>query len=47
VSGPEVELAGGTFGVGDRVVVKRNELRLGVSNGSAVASLTLTQQRWR
>jgi conjugative relaxase-like TrwC/TraI family protein len=33
VSGPEVELAGGTFGVGDRVVVKRNELRLGVSNG--------------
>ena len=33
VSGPEVELAGGSFGVGDRVVVKQNDLRLGVSNG--------------
>jgi hypothetical protein len=32
-SGPEVELAGGSFGVGDRVVVKLNEPRLGVSNG--------------
>ncbi|WP_028066549.1 MobF family relaxase [Solirubrobacter soli] len=33
VNVPEVELAGGSFGVGDRVVVKRNDLRLGVSNG--------------
>ncbi|MDA0166009.1 relaxase domain-containing protein [Solirubrobacter ginsenosidimutans] len=33
VSGPEVDLAGGSFGVGDRVVVKQNDSRLGVSNG--------------
>ena len=33
VSGPEVKLAAGSFGVGDRVVVKQNDLRLGVSNG--------------
>jgi conjugative relaxase-like TrwC/TraI family protein len=29
----ELELAGGAFAVGDRVVVKRNDLRLGVTNG--------------
>jgi ATP-dependent exoDNAse (exonuclease V) alpha subunit len=29
----EVELGGGGFAVGDQVVVKRNELRLGVMNG--------------
>jgi conjugative relaxase-like TrwC/TraI family protein len=33
VSGPEVELTAGSFGVGDRVVVKQNDFRLGVSNG--------------
>ena len=29
----ELELAGGAFAVGDQVVVKRNDLRLGVTNG--------------
>ena len=29
----ELELAGGAFAVGDRVVVKRNDRRLGVNNG--------------
>ena len=29
----ELELAGGSFAVGDAVVVKRNDLRLGVTNG--------------
>ncbi len=33
VSGPAVELTGGSFSVGDRVVVKQNYFRLGVSNG--------------
>ena len=29
----ELQLPGGGFSVGDRIVVKRNDLRLGVSNG--------------
>jgi ATP-dependent exoDNAse (exonuclease V) alpha subunit len=33
VSGPELRLPGGTFAVGDRVVVKRNDLQAGINNG--------------
>jgi ATP-dependent exoDNAse (exonuclease V) alpha subunit len=33
VSGLQIELAGGSFGVGDRVVLKLNDARLDVSNG--------------
>ncbi|MBE2316565.1 relaxase domain-containing protein [Solirubrobacter sp. CPCC 204708] len=33
VGGAELDLAGGAFAVGDRVVVKRNDPRLGVTNG--------------
>ncbi len=50
----ELELAGGAFAVGDQVVVKRNDLRLGVTNGqrgevvavdAAPASLTVDVRR--
>jgi hypothetical protein len=33
LEGPELELPGGAFAAGDRVVIKRNDLRLGVHNG--------------
>jgi conjugative relaxase-like TrwC/TraI family protein len=33
VDGPELRLPGGDFAVGDRVVVKRNDMRVGVNNG--------------
>ena len=33
LEGEEVEVAGEAFAVGDRVVIKRNDLRLGVTNG--------------
>jgi ATP-dependent exoDNAse (exonuclease V) alpha subunit len=33
LQGPEIRLPGGTFAVGDRVVVKRNDLARGVHNG--------------
>jgi ATP-dependent exoDNAse (exonuclease V) alpha subunit len=33
IAGSELELPGGPFAVGDQVVVKRNDLRLGVNNG--------------
>jgi ATP-dependent exoDNAse (exonuclease V) alpha subunit len=33
LGGMEIELPGGVFAVGDRVVVKRNDSRLGVTNG--------------
>ena len=33
VGGPEIELAGGHFAPGDRVVAKRNDRRRGVDNG--------------
>lgn len=40
--GPDVELRGGTFAQGDYVVLKRNDRRLGVTNGELAVVQAVT-----
>jgi conjugative relaxase-like TrwC/TraI family protein len=41
VGGPQLTLAGGEFAAGDQVVIKRNDSRLGVTNGERGRVLTV------
>ncbi len=45
MAGPELELPGGRFAVGDRVVVKRNDRRRGVDNGDRGRVLAVDREQ--
>ncbi len=45
VGGPRLELAGGEFAEGDRIVVKRNDRRVGIANGQRGEVVTVDAAR--
>jgi ATP-dependent exoDNAse (exonuclease V) alpha subunit len=45
VRGPELEIAGRAFGVGDRVLLRRNDRRLGIANGDRACVTAVDVER--